>query len=69
VTIHSSQSEVVLPWLDLFRTRCFGHIQDEKNLRALTNSTHPVLRSLRAGSEFAMLEDNDWLKFRVPAID
>jgi len=69
VTINSAQSEVVQPWLELFRTRCFGHIQDENYLRYLTNSTHSDLRSLRAGSEFAMLEDNDWLKFRVPAID
>lgn len=69
VTINSASTGSVQPWLELFRTRCFGHIQDEKQVRSLANSTDSTLKSLRPGSEFAMREEMDWVKFWIPALD
>jgi hypothetical protein len=69
VTIDPRNVESVQAWLELFRTRCFGKIRDENHLHCLANSTDPELKSLLPGTEFAMREDRDWLKFWLPTLD
>lgn len=69
VSLNPAQSESVLPWLELFRTRVFGTIKDAGLAKAVTRSAGGELESLVAGSQFAMLEGSHWLRFWIPRVD
>jgi hypothetical protein len=69
VSLNPAQSENVLPWLELFRTRVFGTIKDAGLAKAVTRSAGGELESLVAGSQFAMLEGSRWLRFWIPRVD
>jgi len=56
-------------WLDAFRTRLFGSIQNMQEAEALTGFKNISFNELLAGSQFAMREGNDWLPFWLPILD
>ena len=56
-------------WLEAFRTRIFGKVQDDRTAEDLTGITGTTLRHLQAGLQFALREDGDWLKFWIPELD
>jgi hypothetical protein len=69
VSLNPSQSESILPWLELFRTRIFGAIKDARLAEPITRSAGGELESLIKGSQFAMLEGSNWLRFWIPRVD
>lgn len=69
VSLNPSQSESVLPWLELFRTRIFGAIKDARLAEPIARSAGGGLESLVKGSQFAMLEGSNWLRFWIPRLD
>jgi hypothetical protein len=68
ITLNSQHVENMAPWLEAFRTRILGNVQDGQNIRQL-DSEQADLSSLMTGSEFAMREGNNWLRFWIPSID
>jgi len=69
VTLNPARGESVLPWLELFRTRIFGTIKDAGLAEPLARSAGGELESLVKGSQFAMLEGSNWLRFWIPRLD
>jgi hypothetical protein len=71
VTVGSSQavSSELRPWLNSFRTRLFGHIQNDRESQWLTGSPEVSFAELGAGVQFAMREGNGWLQFWIPKLD
>jgi hypothetical protein len=69
VSLNPSQSETVYPWLEFFRTRIFGSIKNENLAESVTRSVGGNLESLIKGSQFAMLEGSNWLRFWIPRVD
>jgi hypothetical protein len=69
VSLNPSQGESVLPWLELFRTRIFGRIQNARLAGPITRSAGGGLESLVKGSQFAMREGSNWLRFWIPRLD
>jgi len=71
ITVNSSiaVSEMYRPWLDAFRTRLFGHIENDHLTQLLTGSYHVSFASRVASHQFAMREGNDWLPFWIPALE
>lgn len=55
-------------WLDAFRTRIFGKIQNPNHIRKL-DAEGADLNNLTLGSEFALREGKQWLRFWIPALD
>jgi len=68
VTINASRAQDMETWLGFFRTRLFGHINDENASHFITNDPNKVFDAL-AQSQFSMREGNSWLNFWAPAID
>ncbi|HQX15444.1 MAG TPA: FtsK/SpoIIIE domain-containing protein [Anaerolineales bacterium] len=68
VTINPSLLDAMHPWLDLFRTRIFGSIKDDGVTRRL-GAREANLTTLNNGSEFALREVDQWLRFWLPSID
>ncbi len=65
--LNAKHAEAMTEWLDFFRTRLFGFIEDEETARTLTGSS--PLGHLSPALEFAMREGNQLLKFWLPSID
>jgi hypothetical protein len=55
-------------WLEAFRTLILGNVQNIHHIRKL-DAGQADLRSLNPGSEFALREGNQWLRFWVPTLD
>jgi hypothetical protein len=66
VSLDPSKCKNVLPWLDFFRTRVFGVIQNTSLAESITRSTGGGLETLVKGSQFSMREGTDWLRFWIP---
>ncbi len=68
VTINPNRAENSTPWLDAFRTRIYGNIQDANLARSL-NVESAELESLNIGTQFALREGDHWLRFWKPSFD
>lgn len=68
VTINPNRAENSTPWLDAFRTRIYGNIQDA-NLARNLNVESAELESLNIGTQFALREGDHWLRFWKPSFD
>ena len=66
ISMNALRSSQVEPWLQAFRTRIFGRIQDDRTAESLTAIPASTLKDLQAGLQFALREGNDWLKFQIP---
>src|ERR1044071_3381134 len=68
ITLNPSRMENIMPWLDAFRTRVFGTIQNQKQISQL-DAVSAELESLNSGSHFTIQEGDHWLRFWLPSID
>ncbi len=68
ITLNPNRMENIMPWLDAFRTKIFGPIQDPGYVRNLDAET-ANLNSLNGGTQFILREGENWLKFWIPGID
>lgn len=66
ISINAQRASQVAPWLEAFRTRLFGAIADEPTAARLSGVPASTLQGLQAGSQFALREDDHWLKFWIP---
>jgi hypothetical protein len=68
ITLNPNRMENIMPWLDAFRTRVFGTMQDQKQIGQL-DAVSAELESLHSGSHFTLQEGDHWLRFWLPSID
>jgi len=68
ITVNTNRMENILPWMDAFRTRVFGTIQDSQHIQKL-DAENAELNSLNTRSQFVLREGNHWLRFWIPSID
>ena len=68
ITLNPNRMENILPWLDAFRTRVFGTMQNQKQIHQL-DAVSAELESLHSGSHFTLQEGDHWLRFWLPSID
>jgi len=68
VTLSAQNIVKMEAWLDAFRTRILGNIRNANIVRKL-DATQANLHSLTTGSEFALREGENWLRFWTPALD
>lgn len=68
ITLNTQALDKMEPWLDAFRTRILGNVEDESLIQKL-DAEQADLETLETGSEFTLLEGNRWLRFWVPASD
>ena len=69
VSLDPSKFIIVQAWLEFFRTRIFGTIQNPDLAESITRSTGGGLESLVKGSQFSMREGTDWLRFWIPRLE
>lgn len=67
ITLNAEHVEKQKEWLEFFRTRLFGCVENPDNAKMLTGDS--LLNHLAAGEEFAMREGKQLLKFWLPVID
>jgi len=68
ISMNAKRVTQVDTWLEAFRTRIFGKVQDDRTAEELTGIAGTTLRHLQAGLQFALREDGDWLKFWIPEL-
>jgi hypothetical protein len=68
ITLNPHRMDNILPWLDAFRTRIFGTIQNPGQIQQL-DAVSAELGSLKRGSHFTLREGDSWLRFWIPSID
>lgn len=68
ITLNSNHVQKVEIWLELFRTRIFGNMQNPNHINKL-RIKYADPASLTRGSEFTMSEGDDWLRFSIPELD
>lgn len=68
ITMNPNRMENIMPWLDAFRTRVFGTMQNQKQISQL-DAVSAELESLNSGSHFTLQEGDHWLRFWLPSID
>jgi hypothetical protein len=66
ITLSSQHIKNMDPWLDAFRTRILGRMLDADQIHKM-DSENADLASLMTGSEFAMQEGENWLRFWIPS--
>jgi hypothetical protein len=67
ITLNAARREEVTSWLQIFRTRIFGHIEDELVAAKLGADTTSALDQLVAGIQFSLREHENWLRFWLPS--
>ena len=55
ITLNPNRMENIMPWLDAFRTRVFGTMQNPKHIKQL-DAVSAELESLNSGSHFTLRE-------------
>lgn len=65
VTVNAERTPQVEAWLEAFRTRIFGHV-DQGHPGLFESEDEPVFQSLKTGLQFALREGRNWMKFWVP---
>lgn len=68
ITLNPNRMENIMPWLDAFRTRIFGTMQNPRQIEQL-DAVSAELESLPSGSHFTLREGESWLRFWIPSID
>ncbi len=69
VTLHAARARDLAAWLQFFRSRLFGCIQNPREALFVTGRADHTLDHLEAGSQFAMREDDKLLDFFAPDLD
>lgn len=68
ITLNPNRMENAQAWLDAFRTRVFGAIQNVQLARQM-DAESADLDSLNIGTQFALREGEHWLRFWIPSIN
>jgi hypothetical protein len=68
ITLNAERASQVEDWLEAFRTRLFGQIQNDRTADSLTGVPGSTLRHLQSGLQFALREGNEWLKVWIPEV-
>ncbi|OQX65395.1 MAG: hypothetical protein DRI32_05890 [Chloroflexi bacterium] len=68
VTLNAGRTEKVLPWLNAFRTRLFGMIENAQDAVAILPTRDAALHLLQPGLEFILNENRQWVKFWIPPV-
>jgi hypothetical protein len=68
ITLNPNRMENIMPWLDAFRTRILGTMQNQRHVEQL-DAVSAELESLHSGSHFTLREGESWLRFWIPSID
>ena len=69
ISMNAERATQVEAWLEAFRTRIFGKVQDDRMAEHLTGIQDTTLKHLPTGLQFALREGNDWLKFWIPEVE
>ena len=67
ITLNAARRDEVTSWLQIFRTRIFGRIEDELVAAKLGADTTSALDQLVAGIQFSLRENENWLRFWLPS--
>lgn len=67
VTLNAPRYGQVISWIPSFRTRIFGRIRDARIAAALGAEAASALDSLKAGAQFSLRENGNWLRFWLPS--
>lgn len=65
VTLNAGRYGQVIAWLNLFRTRVFGQIDDGPVAEALGADNLSGVGQLEAGRQFTLRENGNWLQFHI----
>jgi hypothetical protein len=65
ITMNASRYGQVIAWIDIFRTRVFGWVGNERVAEALGADNSSALDRLEAGKEFSLRENGNWLEFHI----
>lgn len=68
ITMNAERYGQVLSWIQIFRTRIFGHIENERIAVALGGDKISALNQLEAGIQFSLRENGNWLRFWFPSL-
>ena len=68
ITLNPHRMQNIIPWLESFRTRIFGTIQDAQHIRQF-DAGKAEMETLAKGSEFTLREGDHWLRFWIPSIN
>jgi hypothetical protein len=69
ITLNASRSHDLKDWLEFFRTRLFGHVENSDDAYLLIGNRNQTLDHLTAGTQFTLRENNELLVFSAPPID
>jgi hypothetical protein len=67
ITMSAERYGQVLAWIEIFRTRIFGRIENTRVAEALGGDKVSTLEELEAGKEFSLRENGNWLRFTIPS--
>lgn len=67
VTLSAPRYGQVISWLQNFRTRVFGRVTNAGVAEALSGDKSSALAKLEAGTQFALHEKENWLRFWLPS--
>jgi hypothetical protein len=66
ITMNAERYGQVLAWIEIFRTRIFGRIENPRVAEALGGDRASALDQLEAGKQFSLRENGSWLRFNLP---
>ncbi len=68
IAMNAERYGQVLSWIQIFRMRIFGRIENERVAAALGGDKTSALDSLQAGIQFSLRENRNWLRFWLPSL-
>jgi hypothetical protein len=68
VTLDINRVDQVAEWLESFGTIVYGYTKNDRLVKSLTNAQATTFSDLHAGVQFAIKENDQWLKFWLPEI-
>lgn len=67
ITMNAERYGQVLAWIEIFRTRIFGRIENQRVAEALGGDPASALDQLEVGKQFCLRENGNWLRFNLPS--
>ena len=67
ITMNAERYGQVLSWIQIFRTRIFGRIRNQRVAEALSSDRSSGLERLEAPIQFSLRENEKWIKFWLPS--
>lgn len=68
ITMNAEHYGQVLAWIQIFRTRIFARIENERVAAGLGGDKASALDHLQAGIQFSLRENGNWLRFWLPSL-